>query len=635
MVVMYGSDGQVVPLGNQIGRGGEGTVYRVASQASHAAKVFHHPMSPEKVEKVAVLSNVTDAAVRNLAALPHSLLYSRERRPMGILMLLLEGYHDIHHLYGPRSRRQSFPSADWRFLVRAGTNMARAFSAIHSIGAVVGDVNHGSVLVSPQATVQLIDTDSFQIKKDGKLLHCGVGVPMFTPPELQGRDLSHLERTTQHDDFGLAVLLFQLLMQGRHPYAGVQLDQGDLSLEESIQQGRFAYGIGSQQLGVKPPPHSLPLAALSPPVAQLFERAFGREGPRPNSTEWISALTALERGLVRCDKNRSHHFASSLPACPWCSFEAASGLQLFGDVAPPRATKTVSSTRDVWKHLINVRTIHPPKPQPVAATQVGTHVSGSSAKAIWIACISLMGVGLPTLFVEPLIAMIPFLGAAACAFLATTKTGRKVRLRRSHASAKKNLEKAQATFHSFSHDNVHAKTIRDLQRLKDTFDALPAKRQGKLQALRANQEKGQRDAYLKSTLIMRASISGIGPSRASALASYGVESAYDITRHRVMAVPGIGPKTADTLLIWRANVERRFVFKPNAPLDPAAVARVDAEIANEQDRITSDAQRIAISLPARRHEAEAEAARVAARVHEAMMELRRAEAELNTAGMHP
>lgn len=53
------------------------------------------------------------------------------------------------------------------------------------------------------------------------VFHCDVGVPLWTPPELQGRDFRGLTRTKNHDRFGLAVLMFQLLFMGRHPFAGV------------------------------------------------------------------------------------------------------------------------------------------------------------------------------------------------------------------------------------------------------------------------------------------------------------------------------------------------------------------------------------------------------------------------------
>ncbi|NJM53317.1 MAG: hypothetical protein HC846_07920, partial [Blastocatellia bacterium] len=60
-------------------------------------------------------------------------------------------------------------------------------------------------------------------------------------PELQGIDLSEVEREKKHDNFGLAVIIFQLLFLGRHPFAGNYLGDEDKSLEDCIREYRFAY----------------------------------------------------------------------------------------------------------------------------------------------------------------------------------------------------------------------------------------------------------------------------------------------------------------------------------------------------------------------------------------------------------
>ena len=90
-------------------------------------------------------------------------------------------------------------------------NCAAAFDAIHSKSHVIGDVNQGNVLVSQRGTVFLIDCDSFQVSAHGKLFLCEVGVPQFTPPELQGRNFRGIQRTANHDRFGLALIIFHLL----------------------------------------------------------------------------------------------------------------------------------------------------------------------------------------------------------------------------------------------------------------------------------------------------------------------------------------------------------------------------------------------------------------------------------------
>ncbi|MEZ4618073.1 MAG: hypothetical protein R2867_21530 [Caldilineaceae bacterium] len=71
------------------------------------------------------------------------------------------------------------------------------------------------------ALVTLVDTDSFQIVDEQEAYHhCPVGVPEYTPPELQALPLATTVREPHHDAFGLSVLIFQLLMEGYHPFTG-------------------------------------------------------------------------------------------------------------------------------------------------------------------------------------------------------------------------------------------------------------------------------------------------------------------------------------------------------------------------------------------------------------------------------
>ena len=43
-----------------------------------------------------------------------------------------------------------------------------------------------------------------------------------------------------HDAFGLAVLIFQILFMGRHPYSGHFLGSGEMPIERAIREHRFA-----------------------------------------------------------------------------------------------------------------------------------------------------------------------------------------------------------------------------------------------------------------------------------------------------------------------------------------------------------------------------------------------------------
>jgi hypothetical protein len=73
------------------------------------------------------------------------------------------GYQEAHFLYTPKSRRTQFPDAQFPFILHSAINIARGFATVHDAGQVIGDVNHANLMISKDATVKLIDCDSFEI----------------------------------------------------------------------------------------------------------------------------------------------------------------------------------------------------------------------------------------------------------------------------------------------------------------------------------------------------------------------------------------------------------------------------------------------------------------------------------------
>lgn len=231
--VIYDSRGQRLPLGSSLGKGGEGSVFDVCDNRGLVAKVYHKPVSREGVVKLTNMVRLRTDRLLSLAAWPVDLVYEKPGVVIGLLMPKATG-KAIHTLYGPKSRLAEFPTADWRFLIHTAGNIARAFGVIHEHGHVIGDVNHGNLLVSDRATVRLIDCDSFQIKADGNHFLCEVGIETHTPPELQGKRFRDFTRTANHDHFGLAVLIFQLLFMGRHPFSGTHLGAGEMPISKRL-----------------------------------------------------------------------------------------------------------------------------------------------------------------------------------------------------------------------------------------------------------------------------------------------------------------------------------------------------------------------------------------------------------------
>jgi DNA-binding helix-hairpin-helix protein with protein kinase domain len=355
--------GEIVKLGCEITTpGGEGCVHEVANNAMWVAKVYHSPPPPEKSRKLQFLRRTSNKYLQSIAAWPASLLFSNNDRQtvQGFTMARMNG-KEIHRLYGPRDRNLEFPSADWAFLTHVARNCAAAFETLHENGVVMADVNEKNLLVTNNGEVRLIDCDSYQIKNGNGHFHCDVGVPLWTAPELQAQvnqmGYAGLERTPNHDRFGLAVLIFELLFMGRHPFAGVPTSNQNFEIHEAIQRYLFAFSPKTQQRGVKPPPHTLPFNAIPKNLTQLFERAFlqlsERPNARPTGREWAHELESLRAALKKCQYDPGHKYWNGLSSCPWCQIVNGGGPNFFISVAIHLGTGGTATDITVYWNIIS------------------------------------------------------------------------------------------------------------------------------------------------------------------------------------------------------------------------------------------------------------------------------------------
>ena len=94
--------------------------------------------------------------------------------------------------------------------------------------------------------------------------------------------------------------------------------------------------------------------------------------------------------------------------------------------------------------------------------------------------------------------------------------------------------------------------------------------------------------HLDRFRIVGANITGIGPGRASMLASYGIETAADISRKRIAAIPGFNRMLTLELVRWRRDKEARFHFNPNEPVDRRDIQAMDAELAARRKELLAE-----------------------------------------------
>lgn len=636
--------GGPVPLGEKLGRGGEGSVYEVANRPNMVAKVYHEHIASEKAAKIEAMAAMKTDRLLSLTAWPVELLRTTDGRPCGLLMPKVNGHKDIHHLYSPKSRKIEFPNADWRFLIRAAANTARAFAVIHDAGCVIGDVNHGGVTVSDKATVKLIDCDSFQVSARGQKFLCEVGVPDFTPPELQGKSFKGVLRTPNHDNFGLAILMFRLLFMGRHPFAGRFLGSGDMPIEQAISEFRFTYGSGRASVQMEPPPNTPEITSASMPIALLLERAFSRNsvsGSRPTASEWITALEGLERQLRQCHVNASHHYVNGLQSCPWCHIEAATGVVLFNFYVHHQGSGTTTfDIRVAWGRIVSVQ---PPGPAPalldrhdlgvIRPCQEAVKAGGSPMmRKLGVALVVAAVIGLCIAFPA---AWILWLGGGFLFGRAVGTRNTNSQAVASYAAKYRAVEAQYRTIKDrWDRDATEQRFIakvQELERLRNQWHDAPNVRQRRYRELEQEREKAQLKRFLEQFTIDRATIPGIGPGRTAMLESYNVETAWDITDRNVARVPGFGPALTMKLKNWRQSVERRFRYDPSKGVDPRDIAALDREMIDVKRKLEQHLTAGSIELTQIKNEIITQRNVLKKQVNDAYKELIQAEADLNAA----
>ena len=332
-IKVFDAQGQELSLGSELGRGGEATVFSLSNEPSKVVKLYHQP-SETRIKKLeAMIANAPQdptAGTEHLSlAWPQNLVFDGIGQGVGFIMPYIDNQNSLplHQLYNPKARRQRAAGITWHYLVRIARNLCAVVAALHRAGYVIGDLNESNILVTDRALVSLVDCDSVQVRDGPKLYRCLVGKGEYTAPELQDKAFQTVTRRPKHDTFALAVLLFLLLMEGVHPFAGVYRGEGEPpSTVEAIRSRRSAF-FGAGML--EPAPGAPAFDSLPREIRGLFRRAFSTRFNRPSATGWQGALEKLGQNLLTCNVNGQHCHSAHLKSCPWCERTAMIGLEAF------------------------------------------------------------------------------------------------------------------------------------------------------------------------------------------------------------------------------------------------------------------------------------------------------------------
>ena len=316
-----------LPESARVGGGGEGVVYAVNRPGDGkkiAVKVFSEKTLNEnekrdslsrKIAAMVEIGKRDNCALINfpMAAWPQLSVYGEDGAFVGYGMRLAEG-KTLLRLAHPMLYKEHFPGMDREKVADMLFRLWESAQFLHARDICIGDVNLTNFLCNDRYEGCWIDADSFQVGG----FPCPVGRPEMTPPEHLDKNYEDIVRTPRSDLFSLAILTFQCLMLGRHPYDHIG---GEGNSVDNLRKGHFPYTTGNappgKQGAVPTGPWYRMWSHYTFKIKKLFARAF-KEGAgdplkRPSSGEWMSTLKEYV-GVLRSPTAYGKHSRDMKPA---------------------------------------------------------------------------------------------------------------------------------------------------------------------------------------------------------------------------------------------------------------------------------------------------------------------------------
>ncbi|WP_436775778.1 protein kinase domain-containing protein [Yinghuangia sp. YIM S09857] len=340
-----GDDEVVLSSGVAPKGGGQAAVYPLADRPGTVVKLYREPQGPDQERRVERMLNLTPLGGRPTntsqppeLAWPTAVVRGVDGEFLGYAMRRF-GEPEHVPLIGLFTRAQRLrcfpPRTDWRFLLGVCWNLAFMTARMHHEGLVIGDFSSNNIVVDGNGFVTLLDCDSIAFTDPASGEHF--------PALMQTADYSAPERqaggpATRHtDNFALAVLIYQLLTVGNHPFGGVPHgSSSDSTIKDNI-AASCSYVVHPE--AVTTPRNMIEPTVLPPSLLALARQAFGpgvhQPDSRPSAEDWLRALDSERSRVETCPARPRHTYGFHLTTCPWCTRTRATGQDPF-NLPPPR-----------------------------------------------------------------------------------------------------------------------------------------------------------------------------------------------------------------------------------------------------------------------------------------------------------
>ncbi|MCE2594636.1 hypothetical protein K6Y31_07390 [Motilimonas cestriensis] len=249
---------------------------------------------------------------------PIALVADHKQRFLGFAMPLLDlsEHVQLEMLLSKRTRELHQLPDDIRFRIKVAINLCQQIAALHRLGHAIIDLKPANLSVNKRsAEVCIVDCDGFSIKGKQSDFPAHQYTAGFIAPEAYNQQLPPQALDQQQDQFALAVILFQLLNHGLHPFQGVPKKGRDLPTDNQSKIAKQLYPYGATaHPDIAPSPWSLHLD-FPAELINSFSRSL-TSATRLSAQDWVDRLANLRPQLKQCQQATSHQYWGK--TCPHC-----------------------------------------------------------------------------------------------------------------------------------------------------------------------------------------------------------------------------------------------------------------------------------------------------------------------------
>ncbi|MGK5040727.1 hypothetical protein ACQ4WQ_10325 [Janthinobacterium sp. GB1R12] len=313
-------------LGKLVKSGGAGSVYLLPGASTQVAKLYHPHLdraaNRRKLEAMLELSPELPDQLENgkryvQIAWPQAAVFDGQGGFAGFVMPLLDMAQtaELEQIMQERQARAAGLPTGLGPKLTLAANLAAVIDALHQQQHYVVDLKPVNLrFYRDSLYIAMLDCDGFSIQGHAERFPAEQFTADYLAPEFQRKGMPAGTELAQ-DRFALAVVIFQLLNFGIHPYSGRPGNaQVATDIPGRIRDGYYAYGVKRHK---NMAPNATSGHALMPPeLRAMFDRAFSPSPTpqRPSAADWAQLLRGYAQRsggkLVVCAANAEHqHFA--------------------------------------------------------------------------------------------------------------------------------------------------------------------------------------------------------------------------------------------------------------------------------------------------------------------------------------